>query len=612
MRHFITSAVTMLGALALGISANATTLPFGYESETNPVQWYGNGKAETYDVAMKVTDPSLIGMKVTGLKVAVPEGITAETASGWLTSELKLTADASGAKVPVIDIAQASATVSGTTLSVTFAEPYLITEQPFYAGYTFTVPSPLTDATKEPVAVCKASVTDGLFMHSTRTQRNWVNKGNNLKAASAMTLFIEGEFPDYNVKPISAEECRATPTEGGSVTVTVTNMGRKDATSLGYTLTYAGKTYSGDCPLATPLAAKLGSYTTLTLAIPAGIEAGSGELTIAITKVNGNANSSDATVSSMLSVLGFIPINRPLTEEYTGLWCGWCPRGFVAMELMSEAHKDFVGVAYHSGDQMQCVEQFPNTPSGYPSAVVNRMYQVDPYYGAGSVPFGINAFWQELCKQFTPASIEATAAWTDTNEEVIEATATMRFASHPSSTYRVDFILVSDGLTNPNWLQTNNYAGEKAPDNSPLWQPFCKGSSQVAGLVFNDVVICYKGGNDGVTIAPETSNVDVTATITIPLSEAVSVYGESLVQNKGNLRVVAALVDTKTGAVLNSFSTPHLNTSGIDAIGADAEQAVATEWYDLTGKRVAAPSNGLYIRSARMADGRVITDKVIR
>lgn len=614
MKHFITSAVTMLGALALGISANATVLPYGYASDTNPVYWYGNGKAETYDVAMKVSDASLVGKKLTGIKVAVPAGITPESASGWLATELKLTSDEAGNKVPVADIASATATIEDeTTLTVTFAEPYTITDEAFYAGYTFAVPSPLTDATKNPVAICNAPVSDGLFMHSTRTQRNWVNKGSTLKAASAMSLMVEGDFPTYNVVPVSAEECRATPEEGGSVTVTVSNTGLTDATSLGYTLTYNGTTYSGDCPINPALPAKLGSYTDVTLAIPAGLQAGSGELTIAIDKVNGEANSSTASVSAILSVIGFIPVNRPLTEEYTGLWCGWCPRGYIAMEMMGEEHSDFVGVAYHVGDPMQCINETPSPISGYPSAVLNRMYQVDPYYGnTSSTPLGINLIWEELGKQFTPAAIEGTASWADTNEEVIEATATVCFATFPSSTYRVDFVLVSDGLTNDAWSQSNYYSGEKNPDSAPMWNIFCKGASAVQGLVFNDVAICYKGGAAGVVIDPKDSNTNVTATISFPLSEAVNVDGESLVQDKANLRVVGMVIDTKTGAALNCFSTPHLTTSGLNAIGADASQAVATEWYDLTGKRVANPSQGLYIRSSRMADGRVVTEKVIR
>ena len=42
------------------------------------------------------------------------------------------------------------------------------------------------------------------------------------------------------------------------------------------------------------------------------------------------------------------------TVEYTGLWCGYCPAGYVAIEeLTEELGKDFVVLSYHNGgDEM--------------------------------------------------------------------------------------------------------------------------------------------------------------------------------------------------------------------------------------------------------------------
>ena len=68
---------------------------------------------------------------------------------------------------------------------------------------------------------------------------------------------------------------------------------------------------------------------------------------------------------------------RALIEDYTGTWCGWCPRVSYGIELVQEASNKVAVVAVHSGDVMQTT--YGNTligtfnPGGsYPTAIVNR------------------------------------------------------------------------------------------------------------------------------------------------------------------------------------------------------------------------------------------------
>ena len=78
------------------------------------------------------------------------------------------------------------------------------------------------------------------------------------------------------------------------------------------------------------------------------------------------------------------PIHRPLIEEYTGTWCGWCVRGIVGMELLRETYgDDFIGVAYHNDDGMEIMysNRYPNDIMGFPSAFIERTSEVDPLYG---------------------------------------------------------------------------------------------------------------------------------------------------------------------------------------------------------------------------------------
>ncbi|WP_298418283.1 Omp28-related outer membrane protein [uncultured Kordia sp.] len=99
-----------------------------------------------------------------------------------------------------------------------------------------------------------------------------------------------------------------------------------------------------------------------------------GDLTVVATK--------DAITSDdfMVAVTGETApgtfAKNALIEDYTGTWCGWCPRVAYAIELV-EAQSDRVFVnAVHSGDPM--ANSYGATldniyvTSGYPTAVLNR------------------------------------------------------------------------------------------------------------------------------------------------------------------------------------------------------------------------------------------------
>lgn len=68
---------------------------------------------------------------------------------------------------------------------------------------------------------------------------------------------------------------------------------------------------------------------------------------------------------------------RALIEDYTGTWCGWCPRVSYGIELVQEQSDRVAVVAVHVGDEMQnsygsaLVSTF-NPTGSYPTAIVNR------------------------------------------------------------------------------------------------------------------------------------------------------------------------------------------------------------------------------------------------
>lgn len=75
---------------------------------------------------------------------------------------------------------------------------------------------------------------------------------------------------------------------------------------------------------------------------------------------------------------------RVLVEDYTGTWCGWCPRVAEGMKLVGDISEDIVFVAIHRAPvgtadpynytNAESLEQLINTP-GYPKGFINRINQ---------------------------------------------------------------------------------------------------------------------------------------------------------------------------------------------------------------------------------------------
>jgi hypothetical protein len=77
--------------------------------------------------------------------------------------------------------------------------------------------------------------------------------------------------------------------------------------------------------------------------------------------------------------------------------------------------------------------------------------------------------------------------------------------------------------------------------------------------------------------------------------------------------VVVLLIDGSTGAILNANKAAVLaqEPASIGETLAD-DAIVAEQYYDLSGRRVSQPTNGIYVRRATTASGHVISTKVRR
>ena len=250
-----------------------------------------------------------------------------------------------------------------------------------------------------------------------------------------------------------------------------------------------------------------------------------------------------------------IPVHRPLIEEYTGTWCGWCVRGIVGMELLSSTFgDDFIGVAYHEGDAMEIMytTQYPNDISGFPSAYIERTYEVDPLYGFGNTSGGIVSDMQQFANMEAIAGIDLTAQWTSADRTDIKVDLSSYFTVDDNSgKYAIEVMLIADDLygTGSGWNQANYYSGENYYARDKYLGPWVKKPETVTGWHFNDVLVGTSrpviGSLPTSIVAYENYSFKYVFTLN-------KLPKPALIQNKDNLHVIAIIVNTDTKKVINA------------------------------------------------------------
>ena len=627
-------------------SAETKEYTFSYTEENPSIQYFGNEKAETYDMAIRLKNPALIGCQVKSLKVELFSDASISKPKGWLSSELIL--DSSKNNAP--DIASVAASVSEeNVLTATFAEPYTITDKGVYVGYSISIDNADTFGDKNPHPVATCISPDGAYIHSSRTNRKWTSLSQ-YNVAICMEVTLSGNFTEASVAPLRVGNVRI----GGeandfSVPVTVCNLSQKEVATLGYTYAFGeSEPQQGSITLATPVNAKFASEATFDLTLP--VYDRTTDLNITITSVNGQPNSlAQIQAKGRYTFMTFKPVTRPLMEEYTGLWCGNCPRGFVAMERLNEMYPDeFVCVSYHSngtnpldgGEPLQYLAEFPNTPDGFPMCFMNRSESCDPYFGTNNTAFGIHDLWLSLKESEPLADIDVELAWADDAHTRLKCRSTTRFIDDANGNdYRINYIIVGDGfktivvkdendkvdLKESVLLTQHNYfSGSEAPDESPLWNQFVNGGKTCTSLVFNDVAMANDKPS-GIQALPNEVKAnekytheyeyDYTSMLNYDVDNATKQPNRrNILPEDGKLRCVAVLL-TADGKFVNCNKSKALeaSTSGVrDSFCDSSAHTIATTWYDLQGRRISHPAAGLNIRVDQLSDGTSRRTKIHR
>ncbi|MDE6637827.1 MAG: hypothetical protein K2K32_06290 [Muribaculaceae bacterium] len=398
------------------------------------------------------------------------------------------------------------------------------------------------------------------------------------------------------------------------VTILTTNGSPIESVDIDYTLN--GEPQTSHYVFPTPIPAGFDMILNAAIEFPAQASKFQEDVQFTLSKVNGEENVAEGnTASATVVVVNEVPVHQTLYEEYTSLGCGFCTRGFAALEYIRENYPDFVTASFHTNyngvtDAMKTVSSFPTNVPSFPSAVLNRNSIVDPYFGTETYNLEVPVVGDIMMSNLVPTvwNVKVSHVWE--SDSLLTATAEVaNVMGYTNKTYKVAYLLVADGITGTgrNWIQSNYY-NTYAPDYVPQLNQFCRGGvngkSSIMGLVFNDVVIS-DNGIKGVTGSIPT---DLAAeewashSLTFDLSKIKS----TLTIDKNKLRVIAAVVDSR-GNVLNC-AKDEVN----DYVGAAVDRIVddnaPVEYFNINGQKVADPSNGIFIRR----QGNTTTKVIIR
>lgn len=347
-----------------------------------------------------------------------------------------------------------------------------------------------------------------------------------------------------------------------SATAVITNWGTNPISTLDMVYN------DGTNEIALPLAAGAESnlYYGSSVEIPIdGANSGTttGDVTVSLTSVNVNGepdnDAFDNTIEGQMFVVKNSAVRQVVMEEFTGEWCGWCPRGLVGMEKAKAAYpKNVTVISVHDGatdptnsyydeyTDASYSEFCSNYVSGAPSAFLNRytFTAYDPYYGSG---YGILADIEEMLSTGSEFAMGVASDLGDDNKLTVTA-AIQPTMTVDAKNYRINFVITEDGLKG---RQANYYSSSVQTDltEDQLPEDF-RGffnESNPFEVTYNDVSrysVATEAGIEGST--DNLSFIEgklVTYQYTIDMPEGV---------NPDSVHVIAMIIDQNTGEIVTA------------------------------------------------------------
>lgn len=356
-----------------------------------------------------------------------------------------------------------------------------------------------------------------------------------------------------------------------------------------------------------------GGYDYVTFSTQ-NFEEGTYDVTVTVTKVDGQANISKDNVADdgLFISLEKSATRQSVVEEITSTSCGYCPRGAVGLAKLKE--KGVITLANHISyqwtDPMQVDDNTDlcymiiNYVGGLPGAFFDRCVGGDPYFGLSSTSFAADQLSQAIASMIpSEGTVSLTADWADEAMTQIKVSTDVTFNyDRIGASYAIAYIISEDGMSGSDqtWLQYNYYSGDSqwaSYDGMQTWI----NKSEYAAATYDDVVVAVWGSAEG--IDGTISNM-ITKGETVNDSRTLNIASNSLIQDKGCLKVTALLINRNNGCIVNAAQVATRTFTGINSAKVDDNSVKEIARYNANGQRIATPQKGLNI--VKMSNGKSI------
>jgi hypothetical protein len=295
----------------------------------------------------------------------------------------------------------------------------------------------------------------------------WINGVNSLASTdifpvSNSQFYVDDVYFDHqpytlsNLNGMMAMANLGGELAGQNVTpkLTVVNAGTTAINSFDVNLNYGGTNYSQSVTGVNIASAS--NYVVSLSSLP--LVAGNQVYTATVSNVNGGTDDVAADDTLIGSINPVVPAvgKMVVSEEGTGTWCQWCPRGAVFMDQFNTKYSQFwAGIAVHNGDPMTVTDYdaaFGALISGYPSSLVDRGIDVDP---SGMTPDFLTRV------QIAPKAFLTNGATWDAATRTLNVSVTADFQASANNNYKLACVLTEDGVTGTGsgYNQSNAYSG---------------------------------------------------------------------------------------------------------------------------------------------------------
>ena len=610
-----------LGSL---VSANAATYDFSYASPEADLGLLGYEMPDHYDVAIYIPATGITDAKgkLTAVSAIVLDNAQITGFKMWASATLFDPGEGVAVTGDVFNAEPKVEAIEGTAykrITCTLDEPYTVDDKGLYVGYSFDVNKlDGTSQTKYPIVVTEEANGEAAMIARAAKNSHSLLYMDDLSLCCTATF--EGDFRE-NAARVTVEPVFAAKGKPFTISGTVIQQGINDISSLEYTYTIGETERTGS--FVASLKGRPGMYQTFSIEADAIDATGEYDGKFTITKVNGVDNQSVSTYTIFkANVLESLVTHRAVMEEFTGTWCQWCTRGMAGIEKIKDEIPNAIVIAYHQRDIMALDDDVvPECPQGLPCATIDRSLTVDPFFGsdlANPVPGAVVNDVRAQTEVTAPADIDVTAEWID-DDTAIRITSYTTFPVIPEDgyNYRIAYVLLEDGLhgQGADWMQKNGYSNYQGSED-PYLSKYFYAPSPIVDIQYNDVAI-FSSGIRGINGSlPKTNVLEAGNTYEhayeVSLDKLLTKDGAQSYQSVCAFKAVALLIkqDTANGTIANANITVVPVPAALDAVES-SEQPVAVEYFDLTGRKVANPTAGIYVQRAVYANGQTSARKLM-